>query len=365
MTEKTMTFTSLWAKKGISSSWLRIWGAAIIWLAFPAMAAKPVTLGIVEQVTTAPVSWYSGTVHSPQQAKLSMEATGRLITVADFGQVVKKGDVLAKVDAEALVLQLKIEQLKLKKAKAYVEHYAVELNRLEQLGRNMNVSETDRDKASHELAVRRYELENARLQVSLLKDQLARTTLRAPFDGTVNTVYLREGEYVSRGEAMLHLVNTRQQEIRLQAPISIAAKLERNSSFVITAGALEFEATLSTVGASADVKSRLLELRLLPQGQTLVIGQPVRVAIPERYTVEGVMVPHDAIVTNAQGKVMFVVNRDESEQARVKAIPVEILYGVDGHVVVKADVAIGKEIVIRGATGLSDGQKVEVTATRS
>lgn len=65
-------------------------GSLLMFTALPLWAAKPVALAVVEAEQSAPVSWYSGTVQSQQEAELSMEATGRLMSVVTFGQQVKK-----------------------------------------------------------------------------------------------------------------------------------------------------------------------------------------------------------------------------------------------------------------------------------
>lgn len=329
----------------------------------PAFAAKPVVLGVVEQEQQAPITWYSGTVQSKQEARLSMEATGRLIMVVHFGQQVKKGDILAQVDAKTLALQLKIEKLKEKKAKAYVEHLAIELARLEKLARQRNVSETDQAKARHELSIRQIEWENARLQVGVIHDQLARTKLVAPFDGTVNEVFKTDGEYIDHGEMLLHLVNTDEQEIRLQAPINVTAMLPEAAKLDITSGHLRLQATLHTKSASADPRSRLMELRLLPEGEAMTIGQPVKVAIPNRLKSDGLLVPRDAVVSNQAGSALFVIvaAASDEDEMTVKQIPIDVLYSNGGKVAIQGDIAIGHEIVVRGGSGLTDGQAVVPT----
>ena len=359
-------------------------GGLLMFTALPLWAAKPVALAVVEAEQSAPVSWYSGTVQSQQEAELSMEATGRLMSVVKFGQQVKKGDVLAEVNADSLALQLKIENVEVRKARAYVAHLEIELARLEKLAKKRNISKTEQAQARHDLAIRRIELENARLRVSVVEEQLARTRLVAPFDGTVNRVFKTQGEYIHQGESVLHLVNTAQQEIRLQAPISVTSLLPETASLKVTVEGQPFKATLETRSASADSRSRLIELRLLPQQDAttaaMTIGQPVRVAIPTRFASGGVLVPRDAIVTGKHGSALFVIAKASeraSEQAAnqasnqthdegdavpatVKSVPVDVLYSSDGKVAVKGDIAIGSEVVVRGASGLVDGQEVQL-----
>lgn len=341
-------------------AWLVMALGAMELTAFSAQAAKPVALAVVEKVQHAPVTWYSGTVRSQQEARLSMETTGRLTRLVEFGQTVKQGQVLAEVNADALALELKIAKVAAKRAQAVVSHQETELVRLDKLATRRNISETEQATARHELSISRIALENARLEVDLIEEKLARTRLVAPFDGTVNDVFKSGGEYVNQGEALIHLVNTRLQEIRLQVPIAVTEKLTTGTALKVVAGDQPLTASLNTKSAGADLRSRLIEMRLHPENASLTVGQPVRIAIPGQFAEDSVLVPRDAVISQAGGTALFVASKGDDDKTTVREVPVNVLYSLDGKVAVKGEIGIGKQVVVRGASGLTDGQQVEV-----
>lgn len=60
--------------------------------------------------------------------------------------------------------------------------------------------------------------------------------------------------------------------------------------------------------ASADPKSRLIELRLKPEAGTFIIGSPVRVALPLGEQ-QSMLLPRDALVLGTDGSVVYQVAR--------------------------------------------------------
>lgn len=71
----------------------------------------------------------------------------------------------------------------------------------------------------------------------------------------------------------------------------------------------------------------------------------------------GVVVPFDAIVVREDGEVVFVLDGD-----RVRAVPITGGYEVDaGRVLDPSSLADGARVVVRGASALEDGMRVEVS----
>src|SRR5688572_25974950 len=65
----------------------------------------PVTVANAQAAQFAPLLWAPGSVVSREDAKVASEQDGRVTQVAEVGEVVKKGDVLAHLDEAMLRLQ--------------------------------------------------------------------------------------------------------------------------------------------------------------------------------------------------------------------------------------------------------------------
>jgi hypothetical protein len=83
---------------------------------------------------------------------------------------------------------------------------------------------------------------------------------------------------VDAGEQALELVNPEQPDIRLRARVW-AGQLADRTRLRVEGEQLSSHAVYYQRAASADPKSRLIELRLKPEAGTFIIGSPVRVAL--------------------------------------------------------------------------------------
>jgi len=58
------------------------------------------------------------------------------------------------------------------------------------------------------------QIEQARANYAAAQDQLKHTEIRAPFDGTVYSIPIKQGEYVKEGELLIELANLRRVQVR-------------------------------------------------------------------------------------------------------------------------------------------------------
>ena len=321
-------------------------------------AASTVSFARVEVQSQTSVNWFNGTVSSRQDAEISAEVSGRIVWMADFGQRVETGDVLARIDDRQLRLQLQSSRLELSKAKLKKDYLKTELQRLEALHRKNSVSKTELDNARHQFVQAELDMEFARVQSSILEDQLSRTRIKAPFPGVINGRSVQPNEYVIAGDALLQLVNPDNSDIRLQIPIELATNLPYDSWLSVRTEEGEQAAAVSRKAASADERSRLVEVRLDPESDDWLPGSPVRIAIPVNLPIAAKIVPRDAVVMGPEGNAVFKIETGPSGDRTVRKIPVEVLFGDDQNVSINGDVQEGDLVVVRGASTLKDRDSV-------
>ena len=148
---------------------------------------------------------------------------------------------------------------------------------------------------------RRYDVEQAelaeqlaRVQVRQIEEQLRRSRIFAPFDGVVNEHFVQPGSTWMKGAGA-----GAGQSRRAGHPAAGAHRLGPATGRPDPAAGggeqLSSHAVYYQRAASADPKSRLIELRLRPEPGRFIINSPVRVALPmgERQTM---LLPRDALV---------------------------------------------------------------------
>ena len=168
-----------------------------------------VTRGTVEKIVA---NTRAGTLNACRKANLSPGTGGQIsILTVEEGDLVKKGQLLIelwnndlKAEAALAESQVKAAGAKASVALLQAEIAKREAGRMQQLVRDNAISEQDADKALTEAKVRQasYEAAVTDVQASqsrrgVIKAQLERTQLIAPFDGIVAKINGELNEYVT------------------------------------------------------------------------------------------------------------------------------------------------------------------------
>lgn len=172
----------------------------------------------------------TGTVEPAREATLSPELSGRIVYVSPslvVGGRVAEGDVLLRIDKRdyqiavrqqrAQVRQAEVE-LELEKAYGKVAKQEWELMGNPDQDSRLAVREPQREAAEVRVDSARAQLERARLD-------LGRTALRAPFNATVVSESIEEGELASPGQVVATLVGTDTLWVRVSVPVETLALL--------------------------------------------------------------------------------------------------------------------------------------------
>ncbi len=117
-----------------------------------------------------------GTFLSPNQKNLFFTDTGTLKSVnVAYGDTVKAGDVLAKMESEELDLQLAQMEISLQKAILYYDSLKTK-------------AEMDGSDASYEVENAKLNIDSIELNIINIKDKLSKVSVIAPSDGIVTYV---------------------------------------------------------------------------------------------------------------------------------------------------------------------------------
>ena len=325
------------------------------------VAARPATpVNVVEAVISEifPTAWVSGSVISDNDSQIAAQVSGRLKSVALVGDKVSRGDVIALIDPVDIELQIK--QLKANK-ESRERNYKFLVNEVKRKSgltkRNLS-AQTDLDQTIANRDIAKADLASAKAQLLQAEQRLAYTQIRAPFDGVVTKRLSQLGEVVNSDEGIVQLVETSNLEVRAQVPLNAYRYLTQGTSLVVSSGLGETSATVRTVVPVADIRSHLMEVRLLlnEQSKDWPVGVSVRVAVPTGATQSLLVVPRDAIVLRREGNTVFKIDGDNTAQQ----VPVELGVASGEMIAVTGNIAVGDKVVIRGAERLRPGQKVSI-----
>ena len=269
------------------------------------------------------------------------------------GQKVSKGQILAKIDDGGLSQQKAQLQINANLAKTTFE-------RQERLWKQNIGSEIQYLQAKSNY-------EGQSKAINRLDQQLAKTTIRAPFSGTIDDIMTEQGSVVGAGQTqVMRIVNLSDMFIETEVP-------ERYISDVTKNRAVSVE--LPVIGKTIASKIRQTSDFINPSNRTFKI----EVAVPNKdkdikpnltaklkindYTNEkAFLIPQSIISENAQGEqyVYVVKNKNNNKEGTVERIIIKTGRTQGDIIEITSGLENGAEIVQEGARRVKDGQTVKV-----
>ncbi|MBP6703237.1 MAG: efflux RND transporter periplasmic adaptor subunit [Vicinamibacteria bacterium] len=135
------------------------------------------------------------------EVTIGADAIGRLLRVnVAEGEIVKKGQVLAEIDASDLVASRDEAKARLEEAVAERQLAQLNADRQMRLFAEGVLPAHDRDAASRDVEITQARIETARASIRRLDATIAKTRLIAPITGTVTSRIVNAGQMVDRGD---------------------------------------------------------------------------------------------------------------------------------------------------------------------
>ena len=363
-------------------------GSIFAFRAPPPPMVKVVTARAAAGGSAGSVLDATGYVVARRQATVSAKTTGKVSEILiEEGQRVKAGDVLARLDGSnaraALALaesQLVSTRAGLAEVQAQLLDAQRQLKRTQELSAKGLLSQAALDTAQANVDTLAARLERvssdgivAERSVSVYRQQLDDTVVRAPFAGVITVKNAQPGEMISPLSAggagtrtgIGTLVDMESLEIevdvnenfivRVQPGQPVSARLNAYPDWIIPC-------TVVAVIPAADRSKATVKVRvgITNKDPRILPDMGVRVSfLNEAKTGEapkGVWIPEDALQVQGENGVVFVVSGDKLERRAVKLGG----KGSDGQQVLSGLTASDK-IVSGDLSKLSDGLVVKIT----
>jgi membrane fusion protein (multidrug efflux system) len=244
----------------------------------------------------------NGTVLSEEMVELHPETGGRItyLNIPD-GSVVSVGTVLARVNDAELQAQLQQQKVQLELA----EKTEARLRKL--------LTINGVDQASYDAALSQVNLYNANINV--LKAQIDKTIVRAPFTGKLGLRLISQGAYVSPSTAIGTLQQTDRIKIDFAVPESYASLIKPGKEVGILSGETESKAVISAIEPQISSTTRNYKVRARLHNSGIVPGAFVKVILNQN--IKGIVVPTHAVIPDALSSQVVVV---ESGKAMFKNV---------------------------------------------
>jgi RND family efflux transporter MFP subunit len=351
--------------------WAMVCTLALASLGSPARAQNdaPAVVRVVEvqRGGLGEVLTLTGTLTPQRSAGLSPRVDGLLARVAvDAGDHLERGQLLLELDATVAELALQGAQAERERADALRSEAARRVAEAEPLVQQRSLPET-------ELAARRAALAEATaVQVSAevaereLQEQLQRHRLLAPFDGVITERSTEAGEWVSRTDAVLQLVDLDAIRLDVQAPQERFAELRSDTRVFIEPDMQPGSAIAARIQARVPVTSstraRTFLVRVIAEldGNELLPGTSARARFELGDSGAAVRISRDALLRHPDGGFSVFVAAAGDGGPRAERRTVELGREAGGEVEVLRGLQPGDAVVVRGNEVLREGQPLRV-----
>ncbi|HUQ72842.1 MAG TPA: efflux RND transporter periplasmic adaptor subunit, partial [Planctomycetaceae bacterium] len=405
--------------------------------------ASPVVVARVEQRSVADGQSFVGTVMPAKTSSVGSAVDGRVVQYPiDVGLRVAKGQALCQLLTETINLQisaaeaeqrLRAEELRelqngsrpeeiaqsqarLETVKATHEFTEARFKRAMQLakqGQTITQEQLDEYRSAaigaeravhsaeqeHKLLVQgpreekiaqaKAKLEAQAEAVQLLKDQLKKHAMIAPFDGYVVAKRTEVGEWVSRSQIVAEIVYLDDVEIEAHVLDSQIDYVRLGMEVRVEIPALNpplYLGKVVRISPQADVKSRTFPVKIgVPNairddGPVLKAGMLARATLPVGRPHDALLIPKDAIVFGGPVPMVYALTPKPPETAPaakgksaaaperaapangdvVRPVPVQLGVAVGNWLEVQADLKAGDRVVVLGNERLRPGAAVTV-----
>ena len=311
-------------------------------------------------------SGYSGEIRARHESTLGFRVAGRVIErFKDAGDRVRKGDALARLEADDAALSAASSRAQLESARTEYEQSKLDFARAEKLfaRRFISQAEFDRDRVSLDGSRARFVA--AQSQNDLAANQQAYTVLRAPHDGVVTEIGVEAGEVVNAGQRAAVVAADGEREVAISIPESRLAEIRAVKDVQVELWAhpgRQYAGRIREIAPMTDGTTRQYTARIAinDPDAAIELGMTARVRMQEsRGTAASYRLPLTALLQKAGQSNVWVVAKDSS---RVALRRVEIADMDQDSVIVGSGLKTGETVVTAGVNLLFDGQKVRLAA---
>ncbi len=287
----------------------------------------------------------AGSILAEEEVELRTESSGRVLQILfKEGEAVIKGQLLLKMNDADL-------QAQLKKANSIEKLKAQSEKRMKQLLDKGGVSQEAYDMANTEL-------QSAKADIDLLREQIRKTEIRAPFNGTIGLRSISEGSTLAVNTLVARLQSLNKMKLDFSIPEKYAAFVSKGQdiSFHTDAMPKDIHAKVFAIEPKIDQNNRNILIRAIfdNPGKKYFPGSFAKVQIVLKKDANAIMIPTQAVTPILKGQKVYVVSGDSVVERKI-----ELGERLDSMVQVTKGLEPGEVIAVKGVVLLRNGAKIK------
>jgi membrane fusion protein (multidrug efflux system) len=303
--------------------------------------------GQVLQLSTLDFSnVYTGKLLANEEIDIRPEISAKVTGIFfKEGSNVSKGELLVKMFDKDLQAQLKSNELQIELAQK-------ELDRKKELYQFKGISKEELDISENNFST-------LKAANDLIKAQISKTELHAPFKGVVGLRMVSEGAFVSNTTIITSLQQIDPIKVDFAVPEKFISNLNigKEFDFGIDGRDERFTAKIYALESKIDPQTGSIRVRAL-------CPNPKRVLYPGSYSKidlklfpnkECIMIPAKATVPLMEGEQVFILRK-----GKAKAVDIKIGYRASHEIEVTSGLAPNDTLILSGLLQIKEGMAVRV-----
>lgn len=289
----------------------------------------------------------AGSILANEEVEIRSEISGRLIKL-----MFKEGDFIRK---GAIMFQINDEDLRARLRKLQFNKKLAEDNEFRQkrLLEKEAISQREYDIAVNSVNTIQSDIED-------LQAQIAKYTVRAPFEGKVGLRYVSEGAFISPTTRIATLTNMNPAKLDFSIPAKYAQNVGKGTKiqFTMDDNIEKFGATVYAIDPKIDPQTRTLQLRATAPNprNVLIPGAFIKIELVLKTKASAITIPTEAVIPEAGGSKVFLVKNGKAKSVKIKL-------GTRGDREIEAleGISVGDTLITIGTLQVKPDGEVEVT----
>lgn len=289
----------------------------------------------------------SGTFEPNKETKLSAEIQGKINEVlVDLGSNVTKGQTLIQLDNSLLKLQLQTAEVQIEGLEADVKRFTILANADAIQGVQLEKAELG--------------LKSAKVQSTTIREQINKTSIKAPFNGVVTAKLSEEGAFAAPGVPLLQITDIANLKFTMNVSENDLGLFQLNQTFAIIADAypdILLSGKITMIGSKANMGNSFPVQLIVSNTSDLKIksGMFGKVNFKSDKQKSGIVIPASAVAGTASLPRIYKV-----ENGKAVLHDITISQRIKNKVVVSSGLKEGDIIITNGFINLFDGANVSI-----
>ncbi|MHA4845642.1 efflux RND transporter periplasmic adaptor subunit [Flavitalea antarctica] len=282
-----------------------------------------------------------------EETQIRSEISGRLVQLnIPEGNAVKKGFLLAKLFDGDLQAQLRKLQVQLEITTKTAE-------RQKELLTINGISQQEYDLSELEVS-------NLKADIELIRVNIAKTEIRAPYDGRIGLKNISLGAYITPADIITSIRQVKELKLEFTIPEKYSDNMQKGQVvyFTVSGASGKFSSTVIATETSIEATTRTLRVRALVKGNNpgLVPGNFAKISLQMGKNDRALIVPTQAIIPQARNKNAVLFNGGTA-----KFVPVVTGIRDSSYVQIVEGLQAGDTVITTGLLAIRPNSKITLT----